>query len=769
MLQKIDTPSGRDRRDEMDHFEDPAADFIDIDRLLAAARRQWRVVVLSAVVAVLIGLAYVLTTVPLYTSSTSVIIDQGNSRIVDQLSAVGGLIEDEASVLSQVELLKSEKIAYAVVDKLRLTEDPAFMSSDGSVIGTLIGFVKSVLSFDWLDDDAIAEVDQEAMRRAAVSKLQRNMDVQRVGRTYVLQLSYTSPLPGQAAQIASAYAEAYLTDQLDSKYEATRRASAWLQQRIEELRQKSLETDLAVQRFRTENGLIATGGQLVTDQNLSELSSQLIVAQADSARAKARYDRIRALVDTGQTSAVVSDALDSSVINTLRQKYLDSSKREAEITSRLGPNHIQAVRLRAEMKEYERLMFEELSRIADSYLNDYEVAKAREDSLRDSVGAATGITSTANETLVQLRELERESETFRSLYQTFLQRYQEAVQQQSFPITEARVITQATVPQRPSFPKTSLVLALSLVLGSAAGVGIGAFREFRDRFFRTADQVRDELGQEFLGFAPLVGGVAADQARTATSGDEVHPRVVRKGSAVSNYTVDHPMSAFAETMRSAKIAADIALLDRKPKVIGVVSVLPGEGKSTIAINLAELLASQGARTLLIDADLRNPGTTRAIARHATAGLVEAIVDGRPIRELLLVNPTTKLAVLPSVVKHRVSHTSEYLASPGMAAVLRQAEDAFDYVIVDLPPLAPVVDVRAVASRMDAFVFVVEWGRTARRMVRTTLRNEPQVYDKCLGVVLNKADTDKMKLYRSYGSSEYYYSRYSSYYQTNHPV
>ncbi len=136
----------------------------------------------------------------------------------------------------------------------------------------------------------------------------------------------------------------------------------------------------------------------------------MIVAQADTARAKARYDRIKAIVDAGQTDAVVTDALDSSVINTLRGKYLDASKREAEISARLGTNHVQAARLRTEMQEYRRLIFEELGRIADSYMNEAQVAKAREDSLRESVAAATGISSSANETLVQLRELERESE-----------------------------------------------------------------------------------------------------------------------------------------------------------------------------------------------------------------------------------------------------------------------------------------------------------------------------------------------------------------------
>lgn len=737
---------------------------IDFDRLLAAARRQWRLAVLGTAAGLLLGILYILTAVPLYTARTSVLIDRENRAIADQLSTLGGVVDDEPMVLSQVELLKSDTISLAVVDKLKLTEDAEFNAAGGSLIGAVVSTARAVVNVaSWFSAEAEPAGEQEARRQAASRHVQDGMQVGRVGRTYVLEISYVSPSPALSARITRAIADAYLTDKLDSKYQATRRAGTWLQERIEELRQKSLETDLAVQKFRTANGLVSTGGRLVTDQQLTELNSALIVAQADTAKAEANLNRIQDIIERGQTDAIVTDVLDSSVSNKLREKYLEASKREAEIADRLGPNHVQAVRLRGEMREYQRLMFEELGRIAASYQSNLDVAKSREKSLTDSVAQATGVSATANETQVQLRELEREAETYKNLYQTFLQRYQEAIQQQSFPVTEARIISQATKPDRPSHPRKALVLALALVLGCGAGVGLAAFREFRDRFFRTGDQVRDVLGQEFLGIAPLVDGESLRSVE-AVEEERFHPRAVRKPSAISNYVVDHPLSAFAETMRSAKIAADLNLSDKASKVIGVVSVLPGEGKSTVAVNFAELLASQGARTLLIDADLRNPGATRTIGRHADAGLIEAVLEGRSVRDLLLLNEKTKLAFLPAVVKRRIPHSSELLASMGMAQVLTAATQNFDYVILDLPPLGPVVDARAIASKVDGFLFVVEWGKTARHVIRQTLANEPLIAEKCLGVVLNKVDSEKMKLYREYGSSEYYYSRYSRYYQ-----
>lgn len=744
--------------------EDADGHSVDFNYLLAAARRQWRLVAAGIVLGLALGVLYVLTAVPLYTASTSVLIDRENRAIADQLSTIGGVVDDEATVLSQVELLKSDTISLAVVDKLGLTGDAAFNASHGSLIGTAVSMIRSAVNVAaWFSDASVPEGEAERRRQAASNRVQDGMTVSRVGRTYVLEISYTSPSPELSGRIARAIADAYLTDKLDSKYEATRRAGSWLQDRIEELRKKSLETDLAVQKFRTANNLVSTGGRLVTEQQLAELNSALIVAQADTAKAEANLARIEDIIAKGQTDAIVTDVLDSSISNTLRGKYLEASKREAEIADRLGPNHVQAIRLRGEMREYQRLMFEELGRIAQSYRSNVDVAKSREKSLNDSVAQATGISASANETQVQLRELEREAETYKNLYQTFLQRYQEAIQQQSFPVTEARIISRATNPERPSHPRKALVLALSLVLGAGVGVGLGAFREFRDRFFRTGDQVRDVLGQEFLGLASLIdeGGLRSVEEIEANG---FHPRAIRKPSAISNYVVDHPLSAFAETLRSAKIAADLSLAGKPSRIIGIVSVLPGEGKSTVAVNFAELLASQGARTLLIDADLRNPGSTRSIGRHAEAGILEAVLEGRPVKDLLLINQSTKLAFLPAVVKRRIPHSSELLASMGMSQVLAAATQNFDYVILDLPPLGPVVDARAIASKVDGFIFVVEWGKTARHVVRQTLRNEPMIAEKCLGVVLNKVDNEKMKLYREYGSSEYYYSRYSSYYR-----
>ncbi len=737
------------------------AEFIDIDAALAIIRRQWRIVLAAIAVAGAIGLAFAATAVPVYSATATLLIDRNNSQIVEQLSTIGGVIEDEASILSQVEVLQSETIGLAVVDSLKLTENQEFRATRASLLSSIFGTIRSLVNVSQWFSPAKKEsvIDDGTLKRSLSDQLLNGLSVKRIGRTYALELTYNSTSPVLAAQIVNAVASAYLLDKLNSKYEATRRASDWLSDRIAELRQRALDTDLAVQKFRAEHNLISTGNNsLLSDQQLAESNSALILAQSETAKARARVQRIEHILATDDVDGVVTDILDSSVANDLRKKYLESSKIEAEITRRLGSNHIQAVRLRNEMQEYRRLMFQEISRIAQSYKSDLEVSEAKEKSLAESVAKATDISNSASETQVQLRELQREAETYKNMYQTFLQRYQEAMQQQSFPVTEARVISKAMPPRIPSKPNKPIILALFMIMGAAAGGGIAMFREFRDRFFRTGEQVRDVLGLEFLGNTPLIPNKPVTEAP-----ESGHPGLTLPTS-VARYAVDHPLSSFAETLRSTRLAIDLGISAKSgARIVGVVSALPSEGKSTISINLAQLLAGQGARVLLLDADIRNPGATRAMARHASEGLLEVLLEGRSVQDVLLRDEKTKLAFLPTVVKQRVPHSSELLTSTQMHKLLAEASNAFDYIIVDLPPLGPVVDARAMAGRIDGFIFVTEWGKTARRAVRNTVENEVHIRKKCLGVILNKVDTEKLKLYRAYGSSEYYHSRYTRYY------
>lgn len=757
----INFRSPADRVDDLPPDRPAETPRFDLNALIALIRRRARPMILGVIAGALIGLAYLLTTPKSYTAETELLID--SKRVQTSTSALdtAGLADlalDTGAVDSQVEILHSRKVAEAVIAAFAGREAETFTDRT-----SLTAQIRSWLRPGaWIGGGETMSAEKAAQRQRDgwVDYLGDNLAIKRVGRTYVLGISFTATDPERAAAIANAFARAYLDDQLDANYEITRRTSDWMQTRLAELRQKSLETDRAVQQFRGAKNLLSTNkeGTLVNQQQLGEISSQLVEARGATAQAQAKYDRLRAIRDSGDMDAAVSESLGSAVITELRNKYLVAAKNAAQLSARLGNEHESVRRLNGEMEEYRRQIFAELGRIAESAKSEVDIATARQKSLEAALDGQAGLSATANQDMVTLRELEREADSYKNLYQTMLERYQETLQKQSFPMSEARVLTVASAPNGASAPRSLVVLALALAIGGVIGAAFAAFRELTDRGFRTSAQVTEALGLEFLGMLPAVG-----ERRLAKLGPAA-PESGLKTPAMMRYAVSAPLSGFAETLRAAKVAADIALGDKRPKVIGLVSVLPDEGKSTIAKNFASLLCHLGLRTLLIDGDLRNPGLTRDIVAAPAGGLLEVLTQGAPYTDYLIGEPETGLHILPASTGQRLTHTSELLASRAMARFLAQVGADYDYIIFDLPPLGPVVDVRAAAKYFDGFVFVVEWGRTARDVVSTTLRRDVAIYQKTLGVILNKVDAKALALYESHGSKDYYYSQYKAYYR-----
>jgi polysaccharide biosynthesis transport protein len=736
----------------------------DLQRMISTAKRQRRTIVTGVASGLVLAIVYIVVATPKYTAIVDILLDTPKvAAVADSYSDGNSAIGFETGGIdSQVELLKSDRIALGVLKKLDLKKNPAFAPQPNflkAAFTTVGSFFSSLFggADDGLDSAAAAEAER-VLESKIIKQLSDKLDVKRLGRTYVLELKFTDPDTALANSIANTYASQYLVDQLDAKYDATTRAANWLQDRISELHDKSLAADSRVQKFRADHGLVSVDGKLVDEQQLVDANSQLSDARSKMADADAKAQRIETILKSGSIDAAVTESLANPVIADLRTKYLTTSKKEAEITKKLGADHIAAVNLRNDMRQYERLLFDELGRIGESYRSDFQIAKARLESLEKNFQGMMTQANANNETQVTLRDLIRESDTYKTLYETFLQRYQQAIQQQSFPINDARVITVPNPPLDPSWPKKPLVLALGLVLGTMAGVGGAVLREMRDRVFRTGEQIQSELGLEFLGLLPALA--VSNQAPRKT---EAIPGVLGPISPSLRYSISEPLSGFAETLRATKVAADIALRGKRPKIIGVVSVIPSEGKTTVSKNFASLIASLGSKTILIDADLRNPGLSRSLVPDATDGLVELLRGTKSISELALVEKESGLTIVPAVVHRRTTNSSDLLSSEAMRHLLTRLGEHYDYIVLDLPPLGPVIDVRAAADLFDAFVFVVEWGKTERALVRSTLEMEPEVMDKCLGVILNKVDQVKMRLYEGSEYRNYYYSKYTKYY------
>ena len=734
-----------------------AEPFSNLTRII---RHQLPIIMVTMSLTIALGILYLVTTPPTYLAIASVVIDARKAESFEQKQPVrSDNATDAGAVDTQIQILKSASIARLVVNKLRLTSDPEFVDPANDLKGAFVKLISGLFH--------TAKPDPA---RTAVKVLDSKCTITRVGQSYVIEIGVESLDPNKAARIANAIADAYLDDQLETKYAAARRASVWLKERANELRAEASAAQRAVVEFKAKNNIVSAGeGRLMNDQQLTEVNTQLVLSKAATGEAKARYERIREIMKQDLPDASVAEALKSEVIIKLRGQYLDLASREAILSQRYGPNHLATVNVRSEKREILNSIRDEMQKIEEGAKSDYEIAQARELSIKESLGQAVSKSQIANEAQIQLRELESAAQTAQELYDNFLERYMQAVQQQSFPITEARLVDPAEPPTSKNHPKKFLILLLTGATGFVVSFCAASLRESSDRVFRSSAQVQDHLLVKCLAVLPNVRTAASSSVPTqrATAAILTAPAVLGRTQSMLSYTLDEPFSQFTEALRSIKVASDLKGSAEALKVIGLTSTLPNEGKTVVAANYAHVIAKGGGSTILIDADLRNPTLSRQLARPGGLGLVDIIAGGTTIDDVIVGDSRTGLTFLPSGSTAKILHTHDLLSSDAMKKLIGQLRRRYECLIIDLPPLIPIVDARATANFVDAYIYLVEWGRTRIDTAKHSLSNAPELHKRLLGVVLNKVDMTKLKRYERY-LSNYYYDEYSGQYMGSKP-
>jgi capsular exopolysaccharide synthesis family protein len=759
-----------------------------IEQLTGFVRRQFQIFIFITACCLALGVVYLFTTPPSYTAHAMLLIDSSKLRFLqEQQTPAVDVPIDTAQVETQVEILKSQNIGLSVVKDQKLTQDPEFVGSKTGLLG-------------WIMEHVLpgGERSETGLERRALATFLAKRSIARVGHTYVLDIGFTSLNAGRAAAIANAIADAYIVDQLEAKYQATKRASVWLQDRIKELRKQATDADRAVLDYKEKNKIVSVGGnspggpRLLGEQQLEDLNTQLGAARAAAEDAKAKLERINDVMQRDVPDAAVTDSLHSDVINRLRNQYLDIAAKEAIWSARYGENHLAAVNLRTQMFELRRSIHDELGRIAESYKSDYEIAKTRVDGLGQELQKLVASSQVVNRDKLGLTDLESTAKVYHSIYDNFLQRYMEAIQQQSFPMTEARVISAAAAPDHKSSPLAPIVLGIASIMGLALSLGVAFLRDTIDRVFRSMRQVESNLHvrclavlpklidpesltpRRSLGIYPLKNK-ALGRGRAATMSPDAIPsgemlevsqrdstensankskvdRSIARTRPFMRQVIGEPLSAFAEAFRSIKVAVDLS----GSNVIGITSTVPAEGKSTVSSNLAQVMAHAGKRVILLDGDLRNPSLTRALAGSAKAGLLEVLNGQMTLDSVVYIDEITGLRFLPGVVNSGLTHSDEILASDSFRTFVNRLRAEYDYVLIDFSPIAPIVDVRATTQVIDSYMYVIEWGKTQISFVQHELSRFPELYDRLLGIVLNKADVRVLDRYETYYYGKQYY-------------
>jgi succinoglycan biosynthesis transport protein ExoP len=732
-----------------------------IARGLGIVRRQVFVVLAFSVLGVALGAIYVLKSPPKYTATVTLLADTRKIELVQQPT-----VYDEASIQSvgametQVELLRSDEVALRVIKKLNLAEDPRFVGSHRqNVLRSLLG---SVAPGYFAESPPLSEDERQGL---ALAQFDKNLTVARVGVSYAIEIDFESRYPDLASEIANAVADVYIELQRSNEYDAARRASDWLEQRIPGVRAKSEDAQKAVVDYKHEHNIVETvGGQLIDDQRLTDMNTKLNAAHDETANAKARVDQFsaarglevpRAAAVSGSSanrSAPVNDSLDK-----LRSEYFDVVSKEAEASVRLGPNNPGIVSLRNQKAQLRSEITEEIQRLKDASESDYAAAQLRESDVKKEYDAALTQYQQANQAQVKLRELAASAQAYQDLYNTFLGRYNASLQQIASPIAEASVITPASPLILRDYKKTYKTAALFPALGLALGLGVAVLREMiAGRVFLTSRSVQSHLRMPCIGLLPRVGGRKRKGWLARRTPSDNAPRTLVRGDRGISWTaIDHPLSRFSEGVRSIKLAIDLENRSKSSKVIGFTSATPSEGKSTVALALGQLIARNGASVIVVDCDLRNPSLTRSVAPSATSGIAELAFGGTSLEDVIWRDPSTQMAFVPAIPHAGPPDPPSILSSAELKQVFDTLRKQYEFVVVDLSPLGGVVDVCATTELVDAYILVIEWGHTTVDAVQHTLRAAPNVSESILGAVLNKADIKSLASYDPYLTSYYF--------------
>jgi succinoglycan biosynthesis transport protein ExoP len=660
---------------------------------------------------------------PKYKATTIVLVDPRQPRVTQAEAVLSGIGTDAAAVESQVELIESSALARRVIARLSLDTDPDFNTPSAleRITGGLLALL--VLQSADLPDEKISRL---------VNKFQKGLSVRRRGLTYVLEISYLAGDPAKAARLSGAVAEAYLEDQRQAKADITARASGWLIDRIEEMRDRVRSSEQAVAAYKSANSIVdVTQGNRLVARQVEDLTQQLALQRSRTADARARLERIQQGANRISDPAALSESLQSAVIANLRTQYTEAARLEAEYSALYGSKFPGLVAIRAQRADVRKQIEAEIARILIAVRNEYQVATSHEASLEAELVKLKDQSGQNNETNVKLHELEREAQANRTLFEQFLNRAKETTEQQSLQIADARIISPALIPLRPDRPPTILLVMAATLCGAMLGIGLVLALERMRRGFRTADELERALSIPTLGILACSEAVAKGSNAAAP---RIPPKIERNRFLSPRF--DDVAAAAEANLRAIRARLRRAGSGQASESLIILSALPGEGKSTFARNYARASAHGGVRTLLIDADIYTCSATRAFGMSG-AGLCEVLDGEATLFSAMRKESRSGLHILGARSEATSPAQPEEMDGKGLEPLLHECRKHFDLIVIDSPAVLPIGGLVPFVKCADRALLIVEWERTDRQAVAEVVNLLGEDAEKIAGTVLNK--------------------------------
>ncbi len=695
-------------------------------------RHKWNIAAFVFVVA-LITFLFTFSMDKVFRSSATLLIESEEARVVGIEGVYSsGRRRGEDYFLTQFEILKSRELAERVVENMELVTHPQFDPRQQEE-----GFSLRKMLFP-TDDEEVLPPSEEAIFQSVVDRVRGSTSISPVRKTHLVRVSYESSNPEVAAALANAFAQAYIESHLDSKMGVTVEAAGYLRERLEGLRQTLRESEQKLQEYRESEGLIDVQGvQTLKADELEELTRRYADASQKRSEAETLYLQVKALGDNPSYEELVSipSVLRNPLVQNLREDQSLANRKVVELSKRYGPKHPKMIAAKSDAAQTLSELEYQARRVAQGIETDYRGAQQTERTIESQISGAKSRAQGVNRKEFRLRELEREVEANRELYDMFLVRAKETTEAQGLSSANARIVDRAIQPKHPIKPQKKRILMIAVVLSGSVGVMLAFLLEALNNTLRRPEDVEEKLGVPLLGYLPLE---SKNKSKLPFEGFKLEEK-----------------GGFSEAIRTVRTSLMLQNIDKANKITLVTSSVPSEGKSTVSLNLARVLG-QVERVLLIDADMRRPTMTRVIdLPKGAAGLAELTAGTAELANVVFRMDDHKVDVIPSGVIP--SNPLELLESKRFERVLDKLSEHYDRIIIDCAPIHAVSDALVLSKKADEMVYVIKADSTDFGLIEKGLRRLEEIKAPLVGVILNQVNV--VKAGRDGGYYTAYYENY----------
>ncbi|MBY6188702.1 polysaccharide biosynthesis tyrosine autokinase [Marinobacter hydrocarbonoclasticus] len=708
-------------------------------RLAMLSRYKWWILLATAVTTI-IGALYVSRLPAIYASTATLLLENTPSKVVSIDSVYGVDASRDEYFQTQYEIIQSRKIAETVIQELSLAEQEEFLPQSGGGFGVAMvkGWFQYLVSgwFGGEPEPLQTEAEQAfRLQQQLISEYYDRLTLKPVRNTQLVSIQFEAEDPVLAADVANAIGQAYIESYMEDKLVATQEATGWMRERLETLRDNLRTSEEALQLFREEAGLVDVEGLLTLEgQELEKIANRLSDARdrRSSAESVARSVSGSSGSDLEALAALPEINRHPSV-ERLRDAEAQAEQKVAQLSKRYGPKHKAMITARAELSETRTALRRQIRELVNGIQQEYRSARSQEATLVDELAAARRNYQGLSKNESRYRELQREVETNRQLYDTFMTRIKETGVAGDFNEAIARFTDKALPALLPSRPQKGAILGLvllgSLVISAFAALIHARYVDVISR----ANEVESELSAKLLGIVPEAKGISG-QSAIKTYFDKQHPE-------------------FGEAWRSVRTAFTLQHMNSTGLAMAVSSALPGEGKTTSALSLA-LSLQQVKRVLLIDCDLRKPKVGKMFDLPSyQPGLTNALCGTHSLDQCLYLDEESGLCVLSAGTV--LSNPLEALSGDSFRRLLQQARAQFDVVLLDTPPVHAVSDALVVARTAGSMLFIIRADHTRARLAKSAIDRVLENKILLEGVVLNRAGKDAMKAQYGKGYDSYY--------------